>query len=44
MNVIVFSLKPLYMAPSEQAAKDRFKEFAAEWGERYSSLETGCRL
>ena len=35
MNVIVFSLKPLYMAPSEQAAKDRFKEFAAEWGERY---------
>ncbi|GGM62099.1 hypothetical protein GCM10010489_37050 [Microbacterium saperdae] len=29
------SLRPDYTAPSEQAAKDRFEEFTAEWGERY---------
>lgn len=29
---IVKALKPVYTAPSEQAAKDRFEEFAAEWG------------
>jgi transposase-like protein len=29
---IVKALKPVYTAPSEQAAKDRFAEFMAEWG------------
>lgn len=28
---IVKALKPVYTAPSEKAAKDRFAEFAAEW-------------
>lgn len=35
---IVKSLKPVYTAPSEQAAKDRFAEFAAEWGDRYLAI------
>jgi transposase-like protein len=37
-DAIVKSLKPVYTAPSEQAAKDRFAEFAAEWGERYPAI------
>ena len=32
---IVKALKPVYTAPSEAAAKDRFTEFKAEWGQRY---------
>lgn len=35
---IVKALKPIYTAPSEQAAKDRFAEFAAEWGGRYPAI------
>ena len=37
-DAIVRSLKPVYTAPSEQAAKDRFAEFADEWGERYPAI------
>ncbi|CAB0854885.1 hypothetical protein FRC0360_00722 [Corynebacterium diphtheriae] len=37
-DAIVRSLKPVYTAPSEQTAKDRFEEFAAEWGERYPAI------
>jgi transposase-like protein len=32
------SLKRVYTAPSEQAAKDRFAEFTAEWGQRYPAI------
>jgi hypothetical protein len=32
---IVKALKPVYTAPSEQAAKERFAEFTAERGQRY---------
>jgi putative transposase len=35
---IVKALKPVYTAPSEAAAKDRFAEFAAEWGQRYPAI------
>ena len=35
---IVKALSPVYTAPSEQAAKDRFEEFAAEWGGRYPAI------
>lgn len=35
---IVKALKPVYTAPSEAAAKDRFTEFTAEWGERYPAI------
>ena len=35
---IVKALKPVYTAPSEQAAKDRFAEFKAEWGQRYPAI------
>lgn len=35
---IVKALKPVYTAPSEAAAKDRFGEFAAEWGGRYPAI------
>ena len=37
-DAIVKSLKPVYTAPSEAAAKDRFDEFAAEWGQRYPAI------
>ncbi|GAA2244755.1 hypothetical protein GCM10010401_17540 [Rarobacter faecitabidus] len=37
-DAIVKSLKPVYIAPSESAAKDRFEEFAAEWGGRYPAI------
>lgn len=37
-DAIVKALKPVYTAPSEQAAKDRFEEFAAEWGEWYPAI------
>ena len=32
------SLKPVYTAPSEAAAKDRFAELPAEWGDRYLAI------
>jgi putative transposase len=32
------ALKPVYTAPSEQAANDRFAEFTAEWGQRYPAI------
>ncbi len=35
---IVKALKPVYTAPSEQAAKDRFAEFKTEWGQRYPAI------
>ena len=35
---IVKALKPVYTAPSEAAAKDRFQEFTAEWGARYPAI------
>ena len=35
---IVKALKPVYTAPAEQAAKDRFAEFTAEWGQRYPAI------
>ena len=35
---IVKALKPVYTAPSEQAAKDRFAEFTAEWGQQYPAI------
>lgn len=31
-------LKPVYTAPSEAAATERFTEFAAAWGERYPAI------
>lgn len=31
-------LKPVYTAPSESAAKERFIEFCGIWGERYSAI------
>jgi putative transposase len=31
-------LRPIYVAPSEQAAKERFGEFAATWGEKYPAV------
>ena len=37
-DAIVKSLKPVYMAPSEQAAKDRCAEFATKWGDRYPAI------
>ena len=41
-DAIVKSLKPVYTAPSEQAAKDRFAEFATEWGDRYLAQRVGA--
>ncbi|MCU1634028.1 MAG: transposase [Micrococcaceae bacterium] len=35
---IVKALKPVYTAPGEAAAKDRFQEFTAEWGQRYPAI------
>ncbi|CAA9222291.1 MAG: Mobile element protein [uncultured Arthrobacter sp.] len=35
---IVKALKPVYTAPSEAAAKDRFTEFTAEWGQRSPAI------
>ncbi|WP_127795219.1 IS256 family transposase [Agromyces sp. LHK192] len=35
---IVKALKPVYTAPTAQAARDRFDEFAAEWGDRYPAI------
>jgi putative transposase len=30
--------RPVYTAPSEAAAKDRFAEFKDEWGQRYPAI------
>lgn len=35
---IAKALKPVYAAPLESAAKDRFQEFAVEWGTRYPAI------
>jgi putative transposase len=35
---ILKALKPVYTAPFEQAAKERFAEFTAEWGQRYPAI------
>jgi len=35
---IVKTLKPVQTAPREQAAKDRFDEFKAEWDQRYRAI------
>jgi putative transposase len=32
------ALGPVYLAPSEHAAQDRFTEFAADWGGRYPAI------
>lgn len=37
-DAIVKGLRPVYTAPSEAAARDRFVEFAAEWGARYPAI------
>lgn len=37
-DAIVKALKPVYTAPSEQATKDRFTEFATDWGGRYPAI------
>ena len=37
-DAIVKRLRPVYTAPSEAAAKDRFAEFVAEWGDRYPAI------
>ena len=37
-DAIVKALKPVYTAPSEQAARDRFAEFAQAWGGRYPAI------
>lgn len=37
-DAIAKALRPVYTAPSEAAAKDRFAEFAAEWGDRYPAI------
>ncbi|GAA3853008.1 hypothetical protein GCM10022380_83610 [Amycolatopsis tucumanensis] len=31
-------LKPIYTAPSEQAATDRFDEFAKQWQDKYPAI------
>ncbi|SUA48601.1 Transposase and inactivated derivatives [Nocardia africana] len=31
-------IKPVYTAPTEAAAKERFGEFAAKWGEQYPAI------
>jgi len=35
---IAKALRPVYTAPTEAAAKERFIEFAATWGERYPGI------
>jgi putative transposase len=35
---IARDLKPIYTAPTEAAAKERFVEFTAAWGERYPAI------
>ncbi len=35
---IAKDLKPVYTAPSEQAALDRFAEFSDKWEKRYPAI------
>jgi putative transposase len=35
---IMHELRPIYTAPTEQAAKERFVEFSQHWGERYPAI------
>jgi transposase-like protein len=35
---IARALKPIYTAPSEAAAKERFVEFTDQWGQRYPAI------
>ena len=35
---IAKDLRPIYTAPTETAAKERFVEFSAAWGERYPAI------
>jgi putative transposase len=37
-TAIAAALKPVYTAPSEQAALDRFAEFAAAWEQKYPAI------
>ncbi|MGW4116134.1 IS256 family transposase [Actinosynnema sp. NPDC004786] len=37
-DAIAKALKPVYTAPTEAAAKERFVEFAQEWGARYPAI------
>lgn len=37
-SAIAKDLKPIYTAPTEQAALDRFAEFAAKWEKRYPAI------
>ena len=37
-NAITRALKPVYTAPTEAAAKERFAEFADAWGARYEAI------
>jgi putative transposase len=35
---VMHELRPIYTAPTEQAAKERFAEFRQNWGERYPAI------
>jgi len=37
-DAIAKALKPVYTAPTEAAARERFAEFAQEWGGRYPAI------
>ena len=37
-DAIAKALKPVYTAPTESAARERFGEFAEAWGERYPAI------
>lgn len=37
-GAIAKSLRPVYTAPTETVARERFSEFKAEWGERYPGI------
>ena len=37
-DAIAKALKPVYTAPTEAAARERFDEFAQEWGGRYPAI------
>jgi putative transposase len=37
-DAIARALKPVYTAPTAEAAEDRFLEFAEAWGERYPAI------
>ncbi|GAA1604497.1 IS256 family transposase [Actinoplanes couchii] len=37
-DAIAKALKPVYTAPTEQAAEQRFLEFAETWGDRYPAI------